>query len=92
MSAVLALGLIEVRGFVAAIAAADAATKAADIVVEGLELTRGGGLVLVKIRGEVGAVQAAVEAATAVALKVTTIATSHVIPRPHEELVGQVIK
>ena len=92
MSAVLSLGLIEVKGFVAAVAAADAAAKAADIIVEGWELTKGGALILVKIRGEIGAVQAAVEAATVEALKVTTIVKSHVIPRPHDELVGRIIK
>lgn len=87
-----ALGLIEVRGFAAAVVAADAAAKAADVVIEGWELTKGSALVLVKLRGEVGAVSAAVEAGAMEAKRVTDIVTSHIIPRPHEELVGRIIK
>jgi bacterial microcompartment shell protein len=80
-----ALGLIETVGLPAAIEAADAAMKAANVRLVGYEKTRGGGLVVVKIRGDVGAVRAAVEAAVISASKVGKIYGSHVIPRPHEE-------
>lgn len=86
-----ALGLIEVRGYAAAVAAADAAVKSADVTIEGWELTKGSALVLVRLRGEVGAVQAAVEAAGREAAKLSTIIRTHVIPRPHDELVGRII-
>jgi microcompartment protein CcmL/EutN len=68
-----------------AIEAADAAMKAAHVRLVGYEKTRGGGLVIVKIRGDVGAVRAAVEAAVVSASKVGKIYGYHVIPRPHEE-------
>jgi microcompartment protein CcmL/EutN len=80
-----ALGLIEVVGLPTAIEAADAAMKAANVRLVGYEKTRGGGLVIVKIRGDVGAVRAAVEAAVISASKVGKIYGHHVIPRPHEE-------
>jgi microcompartment protein CcmL/EutN len=80
-----ALGLIETVGLPAAIEAADAAMKAAHVRLVGYEKTRGGGLVVVKIRGDVGAVRAAVEAAVVAASKVGKIYGYHVIPRPHEE-------
>ena len=80
-----ALGLIEAVGLPTAIEAADAAMKAANVRLVGFEKTRGGGLVVVKIRGDVGAVRAAVEAAVISASKVGKIYSSHVIPRPHEE-------
>lgn len=80
-----ALGLIETVGLPAAIEAADAAMKAANVRLVGYEKTRGGGLVIVKIRGDVGAVRAAVEAAVISASKVGKIYGSHVIPRPHDE-------
>lgn len=80
-----ALGLIETVGLPTAIEAADAAMKAANVRLVGYEKTRGGGLVIVKIRGDVGAVRAAVEAAVASASRVGKIYGSHVIPRPHEE-------
>jgi ethanolamine utilization protein EutM len=86
-----ALGLLEVRGFAAAVTAADAAAKAADVTIEGYEQTKGSGLVMVKLRGEVGAVQAAVEAGAAAARQISTTVFAHVIPRPHEELVGKII-
>jgi ethanolamine utilization protein EutM len=80
-----ALGLIETVGLPTAIEAADAALKAANVRLIGYEKTRGGGLVIVKIRGDVGAVRAAVEAAVISASKVGKIYGYHVIPRPHEE-------
>jgi len=80
-----ALGLIETVGLPTAIEAADAALKAANVTLVGYEKTRGGGLVVVKIRGDVGAVRAAVEAAVVSASKVGKIYGYHVIPRPHEE-------
>jgi len=80
-----ALGLIETVGLPTAIEAADAALKAANVRLVGYEKTRGGGLVVVKIRGDVGAVRAAVEAAVISASKVGKIYGYHVIPRPHEE-------
>jgi ethanolamine utilization protein EutM len=80
-----ALGKIETRGFVAAVEAADAMVKAAKV-----QLTRyekiGGGYVTVLVRGDVGAVQAAVEAGARAAQKVGELVSAHVIPRPDEEL------
>ena len=81
-----ALGLIEVVGLVGAIEAADTASKAADVKVIGYELTRGSGMVVVKIVGGVSAVKSAVEAASVAARKVTQIVSKHVIARPSGEL------
>jgi ethanolamine utilization protein EutM len=80
-----ALGLIETVGLPVAIEAADAAVKAANVSLIGYEKTRGGGLVCVKIRGDVGAVKAAVEAGVAAASRVGKVYSHHVIPRPHSE-------
>lgn len=82
-----ALGLIETVGLTAAIEAADTAVKAASVTLLGYELTRGGGLVTVKIEGDVGAVKASVNAAAAAAGKVGQVWAKHVIARPHEESV-----
>jgi len=65
-----ALGLIETVGLVAAVTAADAAVKAANVELAGYELSRGGGLVVVKLFGDVGAVKAAVDAARSAASQV----------------------
>ncbi|MHB1653846.1 MAG: BMC domain-containing protein [Desulfitobacteriaceae bacterium] len=81
-----ALGLIEVKGLVAALEAADAAAKAADITILGYEPTKGSGLVTLKFTGEVSAVQAAVSAAAEAAGRLTLVYAVKVIPRPHEEL------
>ena len=81
-----ALGLIEVVGLVGAIEAADTASKAADIKVIGYELTKGSGMVLVKIVGGVSAVKAAVDAASIAAERVCQIVSKHVIARPSDEL------
>lgn len=80
------LGLIEVVGLAAAIEAADAAVKAANVQLLGYELTKGGGLVLVKICGDVGAVTAGVQAGSSAASKVSKVWSTHVIPRPHQQL------
>ncbi len=85
-----AIGLIETIGLVAAVEAADAAVKAANIELLGYELTRGGGMVVVKLLGDVGAVKAAVDAGAGAAGKVGTVWATHVIPRPHQELAGMV--
>ena len=81
-----ALGLIEVVGLVGAIEAADTASKAADVKVIGYELTRGSGMVVVKMVGGVTAVKSAVEAASVAAEKITQIISKHVIARPSDEL------
>lgn len=83
-----ALGLIETVGLVAAVEAADAAVKAANIELAGYELTRGSGLVVIKLFGDVGAVKAAVEAGRIAASKIGKVWATHVIPRPHAELEG----
>ncbi|MGD9530622.1 BMC domain-containing protein [Pseudonocardia sp.] len=88
-----ALGLIETRGLVGAIEAADAAVKAANVRIEGYRTLRNG-QVSVLVRGDVGAVQAAVDAATAAAARVGELYTSKVIPRPHagtEDIVEQAV-
>lgn len=82
------LGLIEIVGLAAALEAADAAMKAANVELIGYELTKGGGLVLVKVCGDVGAVKAAVEAGRIAGSKVNKVWATHVIPRPHQELSG----
>lgn len=81
-----ALGLIETIGLAAAVEAADTAVKAANIKLIGYELTKGGGMVTVKLCGDVGAVQAAVQAGAQAAAKVNKVWAVHVIPRPHNEL------
>ena len=80
-----ALGLIETRGLVAAIEAADAMVKAATVTLVGTEYV-GGGLVTVIVRGDVGAVKAATEAGAEAASSVGTLVSVHVIPRPHPDL------
>ena len=80
-----ALGLIETRGLVGAIEAADAMVKAANVTLISKEEI-GGGLVTVMVRGDVGAVQAAVEAGAEAAKVVGELISVHVIPRPHAEV------
>ncbi len=80
-----ALGLIETRGLVGAIEAADAMVKAATVDLVGKEQI-GGGYVTVMVRGDVGAVKAATDAGAAAARKVGELISVHVIARPHEEL------
>ena len=81
-----ALGLIEVVGLAAGLEAADAATKAANVTLIGYELTKGGGMVVIKIAGDVGAVKAAVDAGAAAAGCVGEVISVHVIPRPHTDV------
>ena len=81
-----ALGLIEVVGLVGAIEVADTASKAADVKVIGYELTKGSGMVLVKIVGGVSAVKSAVDAASIAAERVSQVVSKHVIARPSDEL------
>ena len=80
-----ALGMVETRGLVAAIEAADAMVKAANVVLIGSEKI-GSGLVSVMVRGDVGAVKAAVEAGGAAAGALGEVIATHVIPRPHADV------
>jgi ethanolamine utilization protein EutM len=80
-----ALGMIETKGFIGAVEAADAMVKAANVVLVGREYI-GSGLVTVLVRGDVGAVKAATDAGAAAARRVGELVSVHVIPRPHREL------
>jgi len=81
----IALGMIETKGLVGAVEAADAMVKAANVVLLGSEYV-GGGYVTVMVRGDVGAVKAATDAGAAAARRVGELVGVHVIPRPHEEV------
>jgi ethanolamine utilization protein EutM len=81
----IALGMVETKGVVGAIEAADAMVKAANVILIG-KVKVGGGLVTVMVRGDVGAVKAAVDAGAAAAERVGELISCHVIPRPHPEL------
>ena len=85
MATLNALGMIETKGLVAAIEAADAMVKAANVTLIGKEHV-GGGLVSVLVRGDVGAVKAATDAGAAAAERVGELISIHVIPRPHAEV------
>ena len=80
-----ALGMVETRGLTAAIEAADAMVKAAEVVLIGTEKI-GSGLVTVMVRGDVGAVKAATETGGAAASKLGELVAVHVIPRPHNDV------
>jgi ethanolamine utilization protein EutM len=80
-----AIGLIETRGLIGSIEAADAMVKAANVTLLGEERI-GGGYVTVIVQGDVGAVKAAVDAGAAAAKRVGELVSVHVIPRPHEEV------
>ena len=80
-----ALGMIETRGFIGAVEAADAMVKAANVVLVGKEFI-GAGYVTVMVRGDVGAVKAATDAGAAAARRVGELVSVHVIPRPHPDL------
>jgi len=82
-----ALGMIETRGLVGSIEAADAMVKAANVYLIG-KVHVGGGLVTVMVRGDVGAVKAATDAGAAAAHRVGELISVHVIPRPHGEVEG----
>ena len=85
MATLNALGMIETKGLVAAIEAADAMVKAANVTLIGKEHV-GGGLVTALVRGDVGAVKAATDAGAAAAERVGELISIHVIPRPHAEV------
>ena len=87
MATLNALGMIETKGLVGAIEAADAMVKAANVTLIGKEHI-GGGLVTVMVRGDVGAVKAATDAGAAAAERVGELVSVHVIPRPHNEIEG----
>ena len=80
-----ALGMVETRGLIGSIEAADAMVKAANVVLVGLEYI-GAGYVTVLVRGDVGAVKAATDAGAAAARRVGELVSVHVIPRPHAEV------
>lgn len=80
-----ALGMIETKGLVGAIEAADAMVKAANVILVGYEKI-GSGLVTVMVRGDVGAVKASVDAGTAAANAIGEVVSTHVIPRPHTDV------
>ena len=80
-----ALGMVETKGLIGSIEAADAMVKAANVVLVGKEYI-GGGFVTVLVRGDVGAVKAATDAGSAAARRVGELISVHVIPRPHVEV------
>ncbi len=81
----IALGMVETKGLVGAIEAADAMVKAANVHLIGSEYI-GGGFVTVMVRGDVGAVKAATDAGAAAAKRVGELVSVHVIPRPHGDV------
>ena len=81
-----ALGMIETRGFVAGVEAADAMVKAARVELVGYEKNYGGGYITVIVRGDVAAVKAATDAGKLAAQRVGELVSVHVIPRPHENI------
>jgi len=80
-----ALGLVETKGYVGAIEAADAMVKSANVTLVGKEFI-GSGLVTIMVRGDVGAVKASVEAGAAAAKRVGELFSVHVIPSPHSDV------
>ena len=80
-----ALGMVETRGLVAAVEAADAMCKAANVTLVGTEKI-GSGLVTVMVRGDVGAVKSAVESGASSASRLGELVATHVIPRPHTDV------
>ena len=80
-----ALGMVETKGLVGSIEAADAMVKAANVILVGKEKV-GSGLVTVMVRGDVGAVKASVDAGAAAAARVGELFAVHVIPRPHDDV------
>ena len=85
MATLQALGMVETKGLVASIEAADAMVKAANVKLIG-KVHVGGGLVSVMVRGDVGAVKAATDAGAAAAGRVGDLVSVHVIPRPHDDV------
>ncbi|SUP44271.1 BMC domain-containing protein [Veillonella criceti] len=86
-----ALGMVETKGLVGAIEAADAMVKAANVSLVGTEKI-GSGLVTVMVRGDVGAVKASVDAGAVAAERVGQVVSTHVIPRPHSEVERLILK
>ena len=84
-ASLIALGMVETKGLVGAIEAADAMVKAANVALIGSEYV-GGGLVTVMVRGDVGAVKSATDSGAAAARRVGELVSVHVIPRPHNEV------
>ena len=84
-TSLIALGMVETRGLIGSIEAADAMVKAANVVLIGSEYV-GGGYVTVMVRGDVGAVKAATDAGAAAAKRIGELVSVHVIPRPHEDV------
>ncbi len=84
-ASLIALGMVETKGLVGAVEAADAMVKAANVVLIGSEYV-GGGYVTVMVRGDVGAVKAATDAGAAAAKRVGELVSVHVIPRPHSDV------
>lgn len=82
-----ALGMVETKGLIGAIEAADAMVKAANVTLIGKQQI-GSGLVTVMVRGDVGAVKAAVDAGAAASKRVGELVSVHVIPRPHDDVEG----
>ncbi|WP_429163601.1 BMC domain-containing protein [Desulfitispora alkaliphila] len=80
-----ALGMVETKGLIGSVEAADAMVKAANVQLIGKVIV-GGGLVTVMVRGDVGAVKAATDAGAAAAQRVGELISVHVIPRPHSEV------
>lgn len=85
MAEMSALGMVETKGLVGSIEAADAMVKAANVKLIG-KVQVGGGLVTVMVRGDVGAVKASTDAGAAAAEKVGELVSVHVIPRPHSDI------
>ncbi len=85
MAALQALGMVETKGLVGSVEAADAMVKAANVKLIG-KVHVGGGLVTVMVRGDVGAVKSATDAGAAAAAKVGELLSVHVIPRPHDDV------
>lgn len=86
-----ALGMVETKGLVGAIEAADAMVKAANVALVGTEKI-GSGLVTVMVRGDVGAVKASIDAGAAAAERVGQVVSTHVIPRPHKDVESLILK
>lgn len=86
-----ALGMVETKGLVGAIEAADAMVKAANVALVGTKKI-GSGLVTVMVRGDVGAVKASVDAGAAAAERVGQVVSTHVIPRPHKDVESVILK
>ncbi|MBL9206407.1 MAG: BMC domain-containing protein [Opitutaceae bacterium] len=83
------IGMVETRGYIGSVEASDAMVKAANVTLV-RQIQIGGGLVTVVVKGDVGSVKAAVDAGTAAAKAVGELISSHVIPRPHPDLLKQV--